>query len=139
MTEPVKDKKNVMQFRNIGISQIVTYRLPLAGVASILHRISGAVLFLLLPFALYLFEQSLVSESDFAALKRIGSCAVVKLIVLVMTWAFCFHFLAGLLRYLLLDMHIAISRQGGRNMAAFALILSSVIAAAAAFKLFGVL
>ncbi len=139
MTELVKNQHNARPFRNIGITQILTYRLPLAGIASILHRISGAVLFLLLPFALYLFEHSLISESSFAALKRTMSCVVVKFIVLIMSWAFCFHFLAGLLRYVLLDMHIAVSRQGGKNMAAAALTLSSFVTVAVALKLFGVL
>src|SRR5260364_181701 len=100
MIKPIKAQKNVKQFRNIGLTQILTYRLPLAGIASILHRISGALLFLLLPFALYLFEQSLLSESSFATLKSMMSCVVIKLIVLAMSWAFCFHFLS-LLQWLL--------------------------------------
>ncbi|MFN9505314.1 MAG: succinate dehydrogenase, cytochrome b556 subunit, partial [Rubrivivax sp.] len=53
------------QFRNIHVSQIVAYRLPPAGIVSILHRISGAVLFLLLPFIIWLFDVSVSSEASF--------------------------------------------------------------------------
>ncbi len=50
-------------YRNIHVGQLVAYRLPAAGWVSILHRISGALLFLALPFLLYLFDRSLTSES----------------------------------------------------------------------------
>jgi succinate dehydrogenase / fumarate reductase cytochrome b subunit len=61
--QDVKKAKPV--FRNIGLAQLIKYRLPWAGKVSILHRISGAALFLLLPFILYLFDQSLASELSF--------------------------------------------------------------------------
>ena len=54
------------QFRNIQVSQILSYRLPPAGIVSILHRLSGALLFLVgIPFCLYLLQQSLTSEISF--------------------------------------------------------------------------
>src|SRR5260363_376360 len=111
MIKPIKAQKNVKQFRNIGLTQILTYRLPLAGIASILHRISGALLFLLLPFALYLFEQSLLSESSFATLKKHVSFLGDQVVCLRINLGVFFSFLAGIFRYLLLDMHIAVSRQ----------------------------
>ena len=61
-----RGRKARPQFRNIHISQILQYRLPAPGIVSILHRVSGALMFLLgLPFALYLFEQSITSEISF--------------------------------------------------------------------------
>ena len=51
-------KTNKKEFRNINVTQLALYRLPLAGIISILHRISGALLFLLLPFSLYLLESA---------------------------------------------------------------------------------
>ena len=64
MAEAVKKPRP--EFRNIGIGQILTaYRLPLAGRVSILHRLSGGLLFVALPFLLYLFDQSLTSELSF--------------------------------------------------------------------------
>ncbi len=134
MAEAVK--KTRPEFRNIGIAQIAHYRLPLAGKVSILHRISGVLLFLLLPFSLYLFEQSLTSEISFDTLKGFASNVIVKLVILVISWAFSFHFFAGL-RFLLLDTHRAVSKEGGRQTATIVLVLSTLLTIAIALKLFG--
>jgi succinate dehydrogenase / fumarate reductase, cytochrome b subunit len=134
MAEAVK--KSRPEFRNIGIGQLSQYRLPLAGKVSILHRVSGILLFLLLPFSLYLFEQSLTSEISFDTLKGFFSNIIVKLVVLVISWAFSFHFFAGL-RFLLLDTHHAVSKEGGRNTASVVLVLSTLLTIAIALKLFG--
>ena len=81
-----------------------TIRLPLPGVLSILHRISGAVLFLLLPVLLWLFQQSLASPETYAAAKAVTSNFLVKIILLGLIWLYMHHFCAGI-RYLLLDLH----------------------------------
>jgi len=130
-------KKPRPEYRNIGIAQILKYRLPLAGRVSILHRASGLILFLLLPFALYLFEQSLTSEITFDTLKGIASNIIVKLIVLVLSWAFLFHFCAGV-RHLIMDTnHGAVTKERGRTTSAVVLIVSSLLTLAVAAKLFG--
>lgn len=91
MTEAVRKPRP--EYRNIGIGDItLKYRLPLAGQLSIFHRVSGALLFLSLPFLLYLFDQSLTSELSFDVFKAFFSNIVVKLIVLVLSWAFLHHF-----------------------------------------------
>jgi succinate dehydrogenase / fumarate reductase cytochrome b subunit len=135
MAEAVKKPRP--EYRNISIGQILTYRLPLAGQVSILHRVSGILLFLLLPFTLYLFEQSLTSELSFAALKAFFSYPLIKLIVLVLSWAYLFHFCAGL-RHLLMDTHRAVSKEGGKQTSLVVLVVSSVLTIAVALKLFGV-
>ncbi|WP_158899514.1 succinate dehydrogenase, cytochrome b556 subunit [Burkholderia sp. L27(2015)] len=130
-------KKPRPEYRNIGIAQILKYRLPLAGRVSILHRASGLILFLLLPFALYLFEQSLTSEITFDTLKGIASNIIVKLIILVLSWAFLFHFCAGV-RHLIMDTnHAAVTKERGRTTSAVVLIVSSLLTLAVAAKLFG--
>ena len=129
-------KKPRPEYRNIGIGQIIKYRLPLAGLISILHRISGAILFFLLPFALYLFEQSLTSEITFDTLKGIASNLVVKLFILALSWAFLFHFCAGI-RHLIMDTHHAVTKEDGRNTAAVVFVVSTLLALAVALKLFG--
>jgi len=130
-------KKPRPEYRNIGIAQILKYRLPLAGRVSILHRASGLILFLLLPFALYLFEQSLTSEITFDTLKGIASNIIVKLIVLVLSWAFLFHFCAGV-RHLIMDTnHGAVTKERGRTTSVVVLIVSSLLTLAVAAKLFG--
>jgi len=130
-------KKPRPEYRNIGIAQILKYRLPLAGRVSILHRASGLILFLLLPFALFLFEQSLTSEITFDTLKGIASNIIVKLIVLVLSWAFLFHFCAGV-RHLIMDTnHGAVTKERGRTTSVVVLIVSSLLTLAVAAKLFG--
>lgn len=135
MAEVVKKERPV--YRNIGIGQIVSYRLPPAGIVSILHRISGVILFLLLPFALYLFEQSLTSELSFDVLRSIASNWFVKLVILALSWGFLHHFCAGL-RHLRMDFnHDAVSKEGGKNSAVVVLAVSLVLTLAVALKLFG--
>jgi succinate dehydrogenase / fumarate reductase, cytochrome b subunit len=135
MAEAVKKPRP--EFRNIGIGQILTaYRLPLAGRVSILHRVSGALLFVFLPFLLYLFDQSLTSELSFEVFKAFLSNIIIKLITLVLAWAFLFHFCAGI-RHLLMDLHHAVSKEGGRQTSIVVLVVSSVLTIAFALKLFG--
>ncbi|MDR1461852.1 MAG: succinate dehydrogenase, cytochrome b556 subunit [Azoarcus sp.] len=80
---------------------VVKIRLPLPGVVSIFHRVSGAGLFFLLPFLLYLLDKSLNSFNEFLA---IVSYPLVKLLLLGLLWAYLHHFCAGI-RFLLLDVH----------------------------------
>ena len=136
MAEAVKKPRP--EFRNIGIGQILTaYRLPLAGRVSILHRVSGALLFLFLPFLLFLFDQSLTSELSFEVFKAFLSNIIVKLITLVLAWAFLFHFCAGI-RHLLMDTnHDAVSKEKGKSTSIVVLVVSSLLTIAFAAKLFG--
>lgn len=80
-------------------------RLPLPGVVSIMHRASGALLFLLLPLLLYVLQLSLVSEQGFAEVGAWFRMPLVKLFVLGLIWAYLHHFCMGL-RYLALDLDI---------------------------------
>ena len=136
MAEAVKKPRP--EFRNIGIGQILTaYRLPLAGRVSILHRLSGGLLFVFLPFLLYLFDQSLTSELSFGVFKGFLSNIIVKLITLVLAWAFLFHFCAGV-RHLLMDTnHDAVSKESGKRTSIVVFAVSSVLTIAFALKLFG--
>jgi succinate dehydrogenase / fumarate reductase, cytochrome b subunit len=85
---------------------LLQIRLPLPGIVSILHRISGALLFVLgIPLLLYGVERSLASPESFAALKASMAHPLFKLIVLGLVWAYLHHFCAGI-RYLLIDIHV---------------------------------
>jgi len=78
-------------------------RLPLPGVLSIMHRVFGALLFLMIPLGLYAIQLSLESSQSFDALKSVLAHPLVKLCVLGLVWAYLHHFFAGL-RYLALDL-----------------------------------
>ncbi|MBP9803768.1 MAG: succinate dehydrogenase, cytochrome b556 subunit [Candidatus Accumulibacter sp.] len=90
-----------------------TIRLPLPGILSILHRVSGAAMFLLLPFLLWLFQNSLASPETFAGVKAVVGHPLAKIVLLGLIWFYMHHFCAGI-RYLLLDLHKGIELEAAR-------------------------
>lgn len=123
-------------YRNIHISQIVAYRLPPAGIVSILHRVSGAVMFLSLPLVLHLFDKSLTSQISFEMFKSVTSNWLTKLFLLALIGAFTYHFASGI-RHLAMDLHVGVEKIKGRHSAIAVLIVSGVLWFAFALKLFG--
>ena len=96
---------------------LTTIRLPLPGKVSILHRVSGAGLFLCFPILLWLFSASLTSPETFATFKAVASSIPAKVIIAGLIWAYVHHFCAGI-RFLLLDLHVGIEKQAARKSAA---------------------
>jgi succinate dehydrogenase / fumarate reductase cytochrome b subunit len=97
--------------------------LPPPGLVSILHRVSGALLFFpILPLLLYLMHSSLGSEAGFARWSEFLGRPPVKVVMLGATWLYAHHFFAGI-RYLLLDLHIGIDRAPARTSAIVVLVL----------------
>ena len=136
MSEPIRKARP--EFRNIHVTDIATYRLPLAGRVSILHRVSGALLFLALPLVLLpLFELSLTSELSFDDFRAFASQWWVKGILLVLLWGYLHHFCAGI-RYLLLDIHVGINKEASRQSALTVLGVSLALTVVFGLKLFGV-
>lgn len=139
MSEAVREapKKERPEFRNIHVTELSNYRMPLASIVSILHRISGFMMFALLPFVLYLLQQSLLSEMTFAYLQGIASQPIVKLIILALVWGYMHHFSAGV-RHLFMDLHFGLDKLSARKSAAVVLAISLSLTALVALKLFGV-
>jgi len=102
---------------------LTTIRLPLPGKVSILHRVSGAGLFLFLPVLLWLFSASLTSVDSFATFKSVFSSLPAKVVLAGLIWAFVHHFCAGI-RFLLLDLHVGIEKEAARKSAAVVLAVS---------------
>ncbi|WP_085316885.1 succinate dehydrogenase, cytochrome b556 subunit [Derxia lacustris] len=126
------------EFRNIHVSDIAKYRLPLAGRLSILHRVTGALLFLALPIVLLpLFEKSLTSEISFEAYRELASAPIVKLILVVLSWGYLHHMCAGV-RYLLLDLHMGIDKASSQKSATAVFAVSITLTILVALKIFGV-
>ena len=96
---------------------LTTIKLPLPGKVSILHRVSGAGMFLCFPVMLWLFGASVGSPESFAAFKGIAGMLPVKVILAGLLWAFVHHFCAGI-RFLLLDLHVGIEKEAARQSAA---------------------
>jgi succinate dehydrogenase / fumarate reductase, cytochrome b subunit len=119
------------EYRNIHVTQILKYRLPLAGKLSILHRVSGAVLFLALPVILLpLFDKSITSELTFLEMQSLVSSPLVKIVLLG-------HFAAGI-RYLVLDMHVGTEKYAASKSAGIVFAVSLSLTALFGLKLFGV-
>jgi succinate dehydrogenase / fumarate reductase cytochrome b subunit len=141
MTELAKKRP---EFRNINaLSDLPSYRLPAAGIVSILHRISGAIMFLLLPFIIWLFDTSVSSEYSFARFKAAFNLGLgilpgwfVKLVALALIWAFLHHLIAGI-RHVYMDVQHAVTKEFGRSSAILTLSLSLILTAALGAKLFG--
>jgi succinate dehydrogenase / fumarate reductase cytochrome b subunit len=98
-------------------------KLPLAGYVSILHRISGAILFLALPLLLAMLDQSLRSIETFTNLAEYLDHALFKLALIGLMWAFLHHFCAGL-RYLAIDLHLLHGLSGARASSRWVLVVS---------------
>ena len=145
MSESVTTAKKRPEFRNINaFTDLPSYRLPLAGIVSILHRVSGAVMFVLLPFIIWMFDTSISSEISFARFKGAFNVGLLglpgilwKLVVLALIWAFLHHAIAGL-RHLWSDTHhSAVTKSFGKTSAIVTLASSVFITLVLALKLFG--
>jgi succinate dehydrogenase / fumarate reductase, cytochrome b subunit len=129
-------------FRNIHVTEILKYRLPPAGMVSIGHRVSGVLMFLLLPFIIWLFDKSVTSLGSFGAFTAAFSAGIgpfagwfIKLVVLALIWAYLHHFIAGV-RHLWMDATHSVTKQQGHMSALVTLVGSLVLTLALGFKLF---
>lgn len=108
----------------------VNMKSPVA-IASILHRISGIVVFLLIPVLLYILQGSLASEADFNAIKdNVFGAVIGRLVVFAALAGLIFHFFAGI-KHLLMDAGIAEELESGRTMATVTIAISAVFIAVA--------
>ncbi|NBU59714.1 MAG: succinate dehydrogenase, cytochrome b556 subunit [Betaproteobacteria bacterium] len=102
--------------------------LPLPAKVSILHRVSGALLFLALPVLIYQLDQSLDSAETYAGAVAFFDHPLVKLAALLLVWSYAHHFCAGI-RYLLLDLHIGLDRVPANRSAVIVLVASLILTA----------
>jgi succinate dehydrogenase / fumarate reductase cytochrome b subunit len=128
---------------NMRLVEALQYRLPLAAKLSILHRASGIIMALLLPFVIWLFDQSVTSEISYesftsAFVAGIGfvPAFIVKLVVLALIWAYLHHVCAGW-RHLWMDATHSVTKQQGHSSAVAVFVISLVLTVALGAKLFG--
>lgn len=121
------------------------YPLPLPAWVSILHRVSGVLMFVLLPFVVWLFDVSVSSEVSYERFTNVFVAGlfglpgvVVKLVVLVLIWALLHHAIAGL-RHLWMDVTHSVSKAQGRSSAVFTMVSSLLLTLLLGLKLFGLL
>ena len=141
MTELTKKRP---EFRNINaLSDLPTYRLPAAGWVSILHRVSGGLMFLLMPFIIWMFDTSLSSEFSYERFTSAFGAGIgfvpgwfIKLVALALIWAYLHHFIAGV-RHLYMDMTHSVTKEFGKSSALVTLVLSLGLTVVLGAKLFG--
>lgn len=132
------------EFRNINaFKDLTTYRLPVAGWVSILHRISGLLMFLLMPFIVWMFDASLSSEISYEGFTAAFSAGLgfvpgwfVKLVALGLIWAYLHHLTAGL-RHLYMDATHSVTKEFGKSSAIVVLVISVGLTLVLGAKLFG--
>ncbi|WP_019430413.1 succinate dehydrogenase, cytochrome b556 subunit [Limnohabitans sp. Rim47] len=132
------------EFRNINaLKDLPSYRLPVAGIVSILHRISGFLMFLLMPLIIWMFDNSITSEISFAKFSAAFNIGIgfvpgwfMKLVALALIWAYLHHFIAGL-RHLNMDVCHAVTKEFGKSSAIFTLALSIGLTVVLGAKMFG--
>ncbi len=133
------------EYRNINaFKDLTTYRMTAAAWVSILHRASGILIFLLMPFVIWMFDNSISSEISFDKFKSafnigmLGLPGVIwKLVALALIWSYLHHFIAGL-RHLWMDAnHHAVNKAFGRSSAMTTLIVSIGLTLVLGAKLFG--
>ena len=105
-------------------------RLPIPGIVSILHRISGVILFFSLPVLVYLFSGTLSSAEDYQTYLNIVANPFIKIVLFGLLWAYLHHFMAGI-RFLVLDAHkgleLATARLTAKIVAALPLLVTLIM------------
>ncbi|MEO7952518.1 MAG: succinate dehydrogenase, cytochrome b556 subunit [Polaromonas sp.] len=133
------------EYRNINaFKDLTTYRMTPAAWVSILHRASGVIIFLLMPFVIWMFDTSISSEISFEKFKSAFNAGMLglpgalwKLVALALIWAYLHHLIAGL-RHLWMDAsHAAVTKEFGKSSAVFTLAVSIGLTVVLAAKLFG--
>jgi succinate dehydrogenase / fumarate reductase cytochrome b subunit len=121
----------------------VNYSLPPAGWVSILHRVSGGLMFVLLPFVIWLFDTSVTSEVSYERFSSVFEAGLgvvpawlIKLVVLALIWSYLHHLIAGV-RHLWMDVTHSVTKEFGRSSAVLTLGSSLLLTAALGAKLFG--
>ncbi|APZ42675.1 succinate dehydrogenase, cytochrome b556 subunit [Acidihalobacter ferrooxydans] len=107
---------------------LLKIKLPLPGMVSFAHRVSGALMFLGIPFGLYLLSLSLDGPASFAQARAIATSWWLSPVVILLTWSLCHHLLAGI-RFLLMDMEIGVGKKASQGSAIWVAELALVLAA----------
>ncbi len=105
---------------------LLTIRLPIPALVSIMHRVSGAFLFILLPVLLWVLHQSLANIASYQMAQVVLHHPITKLICLAVTWAYLHHACAGI-RHLALDAHYGLRLNYARATSRAVLIISGLL------------
>jgi succinate dehydrogenase / fumarate reductase cytochrome b subunit len=111
--------------RNISLAALMHYRFPLSAIASILHRISGVILFLMIPFTLWVLHLSLSSQAEFLLVKDYMGSPLVAFLMWVLLSALWYHLVAGL-KHLLMDLGFCEEKASGQMASVTVMVLGAL-------------
>lgn len=106
---------------------LLKIRLPIPGLMSIIHRLTGVLMFIAIPFMLYLFDLSLASESGYREAAALLHTPIGMLLLFGLLWSLFHHLFAGI-RYLLIDVDLGVEKQLARTTAWIVLLAAPVVA-----------
>lgn len=122
-------------YRNIDMGDLAHYRLPIIGVASIVHRITGVALFVGLIALLPMLHMSLKSEAGFQAFRTIvWGNAIAKIVLLGLLFAIIYHLIAGV-RHMIQDANKWLDLASARSTATAVFVISALLTALVAWRL----
>ena len=104
---------------------LLKIRLPLPGIISFAHRITGVLLFLVIPFAVYLLDLSVQSEQSFNQAQQLMDQPLMVFLQVLLLWSLAHHFFAGI-RFLLIDADIGVEKSQAR-LSSWLVLLAEVI------------
>lgn len=105
---------------------LFTIHFPIPAIVSILHRVSGVILFLMIPFMIWGLDLSLASQESFDDLHQLMTSPLIKCVILGLLAAFIYHLVAGI-RHIIMDMGTGESLKGGKLGAQLTLIISLIL------------
>ena len=114
---------------------LMRLRLPLPGWVSLLHRVSGVLLFLSLPIALFALQQSLRGPEEFSCIQEKLMHPAGRAVVLLVVWALAHHLFAGI-RHLLMDLHIGVGLASARRSGVWVMGGTTLVVLLTAWRLF---
>lgn len=120
-----EEGKSVKNNRPVNLA-LTKFHFPRMAIVSILHRITGVIIFLYLPVLLWLFQQSLTSADSFNSLQQLLHNPISKILLWVLLTSVMFHLLAGI-RHMIMDLGFAESLKAGRATATIVLILAVIL------------
>ncbi len=122
-------------FRNIGFGELAHYRLPIPGIASIVHRVTGIALFVCLLFLLAMLQMSLKSEAGFEAFRSIvWANPIAKIVLISLLFAIVYHMIAGL-RHMVQDANAWLDLPAARATAFAVFGISALLTALVVWRL----
>lgn len=113
--------------KNIGFGDLMKYKFPATAIASILHRISGVLLFLMIPSLICALDESLKNQQSFLMVAEYFQSPLWRFLLWLFFSSLFYHVLAGI-KHLFMDMGFFETMRSGRVASSLVIVISLVAA-----------